>query len=189
MENNFMVIRNSSLIRLMTLGLNLYKVEISSAEQNISIHKRYAYIFSSKTEIPFSDIDYVDYSFESITTDIGSAYRGFETTDQSERFAVYVVTHDNHKHLIASFIGEGAACTGMSGVLFSDDSLIDLSGTQEEESRKFAKYLAQFLGVKIGQPMEDIVDMRKCPVCAHSCSYYIPKCIYCGATLPTEENL
>ena len=84
-------------------------------------------------------------------------------------------------------MGDGSICTGMRGVMLSDDSIIDFSGTQEEESLKFVKMLSKILQVPIGQPLRDMADMIDCPSCGHPNSPYLPKCIYCGAILKPDE--
>jgi len=187
-KDGVLVIETCFIFRLLSLFTYYRRVEMSAQNRTISILRKVFPCFPSTIELNFDDIYYLDYSFDSIVSDFSTNQWSFgEHTDQAERFSVNVITHDNQKHLIGSFMGDGSICTGMRGIMISDDSIIDFSGTQEEESRKFVKILSKILQVPIGQPLKDIADMIDCPVCGHPNSSNLPKCIYCGAVLNAEE--
>jgi hypothetical protein len=187
-KDGVLVIETGFLFRLLSLFSYYRRVEMSAQNRTITILRKIFPYFPSTIKLDFDDIYYLDYSFDSIVTDFSTNQWSFgEHTDQAERFSVNVVTKDNQKYLIGSFMGEGSICTGMRGVMISDDSIIDFSGTQEEESLEFVKILSKILQVPIGQPLKDIADMIDCPACGHPNASNLPKCIYCGAVLKPDE--
>jgi len=187
-KDGVLVIETCFLFRLLSIFTYFRRVEVSVENQTVTILRKIFPYFPSTIKINFDDIYYLDYSFGSIVTDFSTSAWSFgETTDQAESFSVHIITKNNQKYLIGSFLGDGSVCTGMRGVLISDDSFFDLSGTQEQDSLNFVKILSKILQVPIGKPLKDMADMITCPVCGHPGSPYIPKCIYCGAVMKPDE--
>jgi len=135
--------------------------------------------FTSEEHYQFEDFSHVNYSYKGMAT--GWNFMG-DTTDEVETFRLAAVTHEGEKVAICSFFGEGSGHTGWTGVLLGD-SLVDYSGTQEDESREFARYLADLMGLRIGDVFEAEVDMDVCDSCGQRVSLNAVKCLYCGASL------
>jgi hypothetical protein len=188
-EDNRLVIKTGFLARLLSLFLNFRKAEISPTEKTVSISHRMAYLFATSSVIDFADISHIDYGFRALGTDWGwSGFGYFGRQDQVESFAISIVTNDKTKHFLCAFRGEGAVCTGWTGMLLGDDDLVDFAGSQEDESRTFAKAIAKLVGVQIGEPMEAYDEMPTCPACGHPTSPHKQTCLYCGALLPEPSS-
>ena len=134
------------------------------------------------------EIAYIDYGFSAIETDWGWTGRGFGAHDQLESYSISLVTYSGNKHFICAFRGEGSVCTGWTGILLGDDSVMDFSGTQDGESRQLANYIASLIGVPVGKPLEHYAEMATCPECNRPTSLYKPKCLYCGAIVNRTEE-
>ena len=182
MEHDRLVVRTGWPARLLTLGLRSRRVEIEPARRRLTIRHRTGYLFGRTTELDFDDVWYLDYAYASVGTSWGWSLDGVGRTDEVERFAVAVVTEDGQSHTICSFFGEGSVHTGWAGTIFGD-GLVDVSGTQDSESRQFAVGLAYILGVPIGKPLpaEVEAELLACAGCGHNISPHAAKCLYCGA--------
>lgn len=184
-----LTIKTGLITRLATLFLNFRRIEIDPERCDILIEKRVAYFFVSRELIDFDSVWYVDYSFDSLGTEWGMTSGSLlGRQDQVESFPIAVVTRDDRKHFVCAFRGEGAKCTGWTGVLLGGDDLLDFSGTQESESRQLATYLAKLIGTQIGKPLDSSIDMATCPECGRPTSPYKAKCLYCGAVLAVQEG-
>ena len=188
-QRDSVVIRTGFLAGLFSLFLNTRQVEISPARQTVMFSYRRAYFFTSRTQLDFADVWYVDYSFGAMGTDWGWTASGVGRHDQVESFTIALVTRDERTHTVCAFRGEGSACTGWTGVLLGGDSLVDLAGTQDKESRKLAHYLAGLLGVTIGKPLDAIATMAKCPACGRPTARCKAKCLYCGAEIKGSQSV
>jgi hypothetical protein len=180
-DGRSLVIKTGFLARLCSLFLRLRRVEVLPDLREVRIVRRMGYLLKSAETLSFDDIWYVDYSFGAFGTSWGWTAGGYGRHDQVETFSVSLVTRDERPHYVCSFRGEGAVGTGWTGVLLGDDDWLDLSGTQEAESRKFVDYLARLIGVSVGKPASDLGRMATCPECGRPTSLYNPKCMYCGA--------
>lgn len=109
--------------------------------------------------------------------------------DQFETFVIELVTKDRRRHLVGRYRGEGSAVTGWTGVLIGDDSLLNLAGTQERESKKFAEYLSRIIDIPIGEQSVMLQTMqRTCPSCGRLTSKVKPICIYCGVPIRKDQG-
>lgn len=183
-----LVVKTSFLIALLTLCLNTRRVEVSMADRTVTFLSRVCWFFTSRHVVPFNEVAYIDYEYKSMGTSwgfTGSSWLGRQ--DQIETFAIAVVSQDGQKHHVCSFRGEGSVCTGWSGVLLGDDSVVDFSGTQQSESLKLVDYLAALLETRIGQPTQTSTQMATCPACGQQTSPFKPTCLYCGAALNTAD--
>jgi hypothetical protein len=184
-----LVIKTGNLAALLSLFLNTRHVEISASSQTVTLSRRTAYIYSSSVTININEVAYIDYGFSAIGTDWGWNGLGIGQQDSVESYSISIVTQDGKKHFVCAFRGEGSTCTGWSGILLGDDSIVDFAGTQDDESRKLAKYIAKLLGVTIGKPLDEIAEMTTCPECDRPASLYKPTCLYCGAAINFNETL
>jgi hypothetical protein len=134
--------------------------------------------------ISFKNISHVDYTYGSFGTDWGiTSSSWFGRHDEVESFTISIVTKTGDSFPICAFRGEGSKTTGWSGVLLGGDDIFDFSGTQEDESRKFAEYIAKLLDVTIGEPIDSPKDTVKCPKCGRPLPPYKKTCLYCGKTI------
>ena len=177
------IIETSFLKKLFSLFSYMHKIEIIPSLKKINISRKFAWFFHSFIQLDFDDVCHIDYSYESWGTSWGRTSSGIGAHDEVERFAVYLVTKNEEKYFVCSFYGEGSVSTGWTGVLLGGDDVVDYAGTQGNESRQFVEYLSELIGVSLGKPIGDSVDMKRCPVCNQETSPYDTKCLYCGAEL------
>ncbi len=177
------VIKTGFLTKLFTFFLYMQKVEIIPSLRKVQISKTFFWSFIFRKQLDFDDVWYIDYSYNSMTTQFGWTSSRFGAQDEVESYSISIVTKDEKFYSICSFRGEGACCTGWDGVLLGGDEALDYKGTQESESRQFADYISKIFGVPFGKPIPESIDMKTCPECDRETSPYNPKCLYCGAKL------
>ena len=157
-----------------------------------SIVTRWLWFVRSRREFSLDRVEYIDTQFKSLTT-AWSWYHG--KTDQLEKFSIILVLKSPYERVtLCSFSGEGAVHTGMSGVLFSGDDLIDYAGTQEEDFRAFLRTLESFLEVPVGGPRVEVRaadgSKKTCLACGRTIPPALPRCQFCGGeaiTTPAPE--
>ncbi|MCF6314594.1 MAG: hypothetical protein L3J39_19255 [Verrucomicrobiales bacterium] len=176
-------VSNSFILRLLTLFLYLRNVRIDENYKLITIREKWFWLRAHETVVPFDAVSHIDYDYASSGTSWGLSFQnfeGYERHDSVERFMVKIVTHNNDKHDICAFRGEGAEMTGWSGVLLGGDKAYDFSGTQAEESQVFVSYLCELLNVPIGKPFDSSGLMVECKNCGRETSKAREKCLYCA---------
>jgi hypothetical protein len=174
------VVETSGLLRFLSGFSYCYRVEIQLDRKRVLVHERSFYVLERRSEVAFADLWYLDYSFASVGTDWGLSLGWLGRTDQAESFTISLVTRDEVVHPVGAFRGEGSVASGWAGVLLGGDSIVDVSGTQQDESRAFAETLARRLGIPIGKLLKDVARMATCTSCGRVTSLYKTKCLYCG---------
>lgn len=175
-----LVIKNGWLSRCVTLFLFLRKVEFLFNERFV-IHSVTRFFFFHRTRIiGFEELSHIDYAFHSIGGSWWLTALGSGRHDQFESFAISLVTKKKEKHIVCAFRGDGAAVQGWIGAVAGVD-VVDLSGTQESDSRQLASFLSRRTGLPIGEPFGVAKLMAECRSCGRPVSELSLKCIYCGA--------
>lgn len=177
-------IRDGFWKRLLTLGGLQRTTWIDGNTRTVRIHHRRAWVFTSETRIPFQEVSHIDYSYDEMGTSWGDAWTGFQQTDQLESFRISVVAKDGREFPVAAFHGEGSVMTGWAGMIWADDALVDVSGTQEGDSQRLVNRLAKFIGVPLSKPIDHGGLMAACPACGRSTTVLKSTCLYCGSALP-----
>jgi hypothetical protein len=186
------IFKNNFLLRLATLFLYTSTVKISERTRTILICERWFYVFPRVVSLNFEELSHLQYSFNSSGTSWGLLWgmAGPELGryDSIESYSIKVVTHTGREYSLCTFFGEGAECTGLSGILLGRDEIIDFAGTQSEESRSLVSYLSTFIGIPLTRPIALPGKTAVCPACRHTIPRTSPRCIYCGARLRSEGN-
>ena len=182
-----LVVQTAFLLRLLSLFSYDRVVRIDMARERITIDTRRFWLWSSRREVPFSRISYIDYAFKSWGTSWVGFWRwGIERSDQVESFRVGVALKDPEELVpIASFRGEGSAMTGGMGVLLGD-SIVDAEGDQEESSLSFVDVLESMLKVRVGAPLlasERRGSIFVCGECGRAAAPNRNTCLYCGGAV------
>ena len=185
--NRVLSISNSFTQRLLTLFMHLQKVEIDWGRSRITIRTLWFLIRPTKVTIPFKDISHLDYDYEEFGRTFGFTPDGIGKHDSSEEYSVKVVTKNKKSHTICKFRGKNATMNGALGVILGD-SLVDYAGVQEETSRAFVLQLCNRLGVSLGKDFAEPGMMRTCTQCGSTVSGFNPKCLYCGAIDPIDDQ-
>ena len=186
-ENECLVIRNTFIQRLCTIFTDLRHITIIPRQRLLLYHRRLFYFNDISQTIPFDDMSHLDYTFHSIGTDWGITAERFGRHDQVESFRVELVLKDGTRYPLCAFQGEGAVSTGWIGVIFGDDDLFDLSGTQESDSRRFVSALAKLLQIPMISPYITEEGFVTCPECDHPTSRVSATCLYCGHKMNSAE--
>ena len=179
---NSIIIKTGSTTKLLSLFSAQQTVEIIPKSRNISINSRELFFLKNETQLRFDDIWHIKTSFRSIATNHGMTSEGYDVTDRVESYSVSLVTKREDEYFICAFRGEGAVCTGWTGVLLGGDSLIDYEGTQRQEAGQFVEYLSAIIGAPTCKPIEGTGDMAQCPHCGKPTAMYMHKgkCLSCG---------
>lgn len=183
-EDASLHLRAPILLRVLSLGSYCRNVVVDSRRRTISFRQRYLWAFSHERNVTFDEIDHLDYDYKGLPTG-WSYFHG--TTDEIETYVVSLVLKGTGERVpVATFHGEGAVCTGWSGVLFSDDTALDLQGTQGDQSLSLVEGLRRILGVPLGKQIGPIRDAQgvqwRCTSCLRNSPPRRPKCQYCGAS-------
>jgi hypothetical protein len=180
--------RASLALRALSFFSHDRKVVVDPAASVVRIFTRYAWIVFRGRRIPFSKIECVDYRYGGVGRSWGLTPGGLRGTDAIDIFTVQLVLRDSGVHVdLFSFVGEGAAMTGVSGVLLGTDTLVDLQGDQEDASRNYVELLSRLIGVPIGRPVawrSKAVQqglMTNCLRCGQTIPIDREHCLYCGA--------
>ena len=172
-------IRTSLLLRVLALGSYARTVVVDPAMRRVEVGVRHVWAWSRHRLIPFARIDHIDYRYGGLPTDLG-LFNGV-TIDRVERFLVELVLDDGERVPVASFRGEGSAMTGLGGVVFSGDSLIDYAGNQDDSSRSLVDVLIEAIGVPLGKPLAS-ARLRVCSACGRAAGRET-RCSTCGGAV------
>lgn len=104
--------------------------------------------------VPFKAIARVRYDFGAVPTAFDRTGRAHDTI---EAFKVSLELKESEEQVpLTTFYGSGAA--GDLFTLAYDDSLIDLEGTQADDSRAFVAQLCELTGVTLAKPLVRVRD-------------------------------
>ncbi len=182
-EPPLLVITTGFLSMCLTLGCKRRRVELDTLRKEIRLKNRYMWFVSQEETLPFDTLSHLEYTYDSLPTSIGFSAAGLGRQDEIDIFTISVVNHDGREFKLCSYRGEGAVCTGWTGVLLGDDSILDVSGTQEGESRQLVNMIKAITGLPIGKPLLEDIPKKKCPYCDREVAEFAVKCIYCGKKL------
>jgi hypothetical protein len=143
--------RASLALRVASFGAYDRCVIAERREQTISIYQKNWWVGAAVISIPFNRVVEIDRSFDRWTTQRHpGAVGSWSRTDQLEFFKVSLCLRDPQENLdLFWFSGEGAVETGATGVLLSNDDVVDLSGDQRATSGSYARQLAGFTRTRV----------------------------------------
>ena len=134
--------RSSLFFCLLTLGLYFKRIVVDPQAKVVRIRRRVLWFLSFQREIPFSHIDRIDYAYrETVSRSFWSRYM----YNLMDTFTVSLVLHDDERRVrLWSFVGEGSGEPFWTG--WRVGPLVDLEGSQEEDSLYFVELLQYFTG-------------------------------------------
>lgn len=134
-------------VRVFLLGLFYRRVEIDADSRRITIVARYAWFVRRELNVPFTRVRAVTYGYEDLSPDSILAY----AHDSFDWFRVGLRLADESELHLFHFIGEGTF--GNDGPfpdwVYREESVLDLAGSQERESRAFVELLSMILDVPV----------------------------------------
>lgn len=175
-----LVVVTSWIVRLISAFSYNMEIRANRRAQVVFLEETKFWFLLKRRVVRFRDIDHVKYSFRDAPTSWDLLGRIHDTV---ESFTVGLALKDSTEVIaVARFAGEGAA-GGVSTWLLGDD-LLDLEGTQADDSRRFVEELCKILDVSLGpaalEPPTDEHGMRwRCTTCCRSVPPKL-RCLYCG---------
>lgn len=150
-------------------------VVVDKTRQSVRVSTRAWWMACPEIEIPFEWVDHIEYEFGMLPL----------TAVQVESFTVSLALQDpDAKVPLATFRGGMAGVLHWTGVDVMGDSVIGVSGVQEDASRLFVMALKKMLGVPIGTPVPQVADesgrLHRCEKCGRNSPPRRAKCQYCG---------
>jgi hypothetical protein len=177
-----------TLLRVLTAFAFQRNVSIDLRKQTVYVFTTAAWFFSTHRRLKFEEIEHVAYSFGSVWTSWDWLRR---VHDLIETFTIGLKLKDSAEVVhITSYIGQGAA--GDISTWMMGDNLIDLAGTQEDDSRHFVKELCETLQTSLSPPAPPPkADSQgrtwTCAACGRAVAPR-PTCLYCGGNTGPAER-
>lgn len=169
----------SWLLRCLTLGGYARSAHVDGDARYVYLHQRRFWVFVRTRIIRFQEIAHVCFAFSELPVAFDRTGRVHHTF---EAFTVALQLNDGEERVpIATFYGSGAA--GDLVTLMYDDSLLDLAGTQENDSRSFVAQVCALLGVGLAKPLVRVHDAQGRTWSCTRCTRPLPprpRCLYCG---------
>lgn len=172
-------IRTNLALQVLALGSYARTVVVDPEMRRVEVAVRHVWAWSRHRLIPFARIDHIDYRYGGLPTDFGLFHGAM---DRVERFLIELVLDDDERVPVASFRGEGSEMTGLGGVVFSGDSLIDHAGNQDDSSRALVEVLVEAIGVPLGKPLAS-ARLRVCSACGRHAARHETRCTACGGAV------
>lgn len=177
---NVLDVATSPLIRVLSAGGFNRAVTIDSRTRSIHIFETELWFRKTHRRVKFQEVEHVTYSYASAWTSWDLLGR---VHDLVEAFSIGLKLKDSDEVVqLARYFGQGAA--GDFSTWLMGDDLFDAAGTQEEDSRVFAKELCDVLEVSLGPaPTAPVADSSgrtwHCSACGRAVPPR-PACLYCG---------
>ena len=191
--------RTSLILQIVLLFSHSKHVRVDPATRTIQITRRWLWIISSLTIIPFDRVCYILYDIRSFGTSWSFfTNEGLGRTDEIERYKVGLALKNPPKNLwLFGFTGEGAVETGWVGTIFGDDDAIDCRGDQDEASYSFLNLLQNTLKVPVNHPSpeeleqndsDEITIIYRCTTCSRRVNPALRQCNHCGGVIQPEQT-
>jgi hypothetical protein len=165
---------------------------VDAGQRQIRLRER-SWWKTRETRLSIDAVDHIEYRYFGLPTSFFTTYRAgritAETADRVDRFAVGLVLKSGEHLPLFTFIGEGAAATGVLGTLLGDDWL-DMEGKQEAEARGFVDHLMRLTKLGLNPSLPRQVAERRGTRCSQCGQLNAPRsaCLYCGAALEAPRS-
>ena len=149
-ESDSVVATTAWRVRLLSLGAIYRQVVIDARDAVISVTSRYLWFLRFERSIRFAEIAAITYGYEDMAPDSLFAY----SHDSYDWFNVGLRLKDDSELRLFSFIGDGTFTNHgpFPDWMYWSDFTMDISGSQERESRLFVDVLAKLVGVSVIPP-------------------------------------
>jgi hypothetical protein len=134
-------------LRILTLGWLYRKVVVDPKREELTLYRRYFWVFPRRRRVRFGRIEAVTYGYQDWAV---GAFLSW-AHDSVDLFSVGLRLHSGDELHLFCFYGDGTFSNHgpWPDWLYWDDYLFDMSGTQERESRAFVELLCKMIGVSV----------------------------------------
>jgi hypothetical protein len=134
-------------LRLLTLGWLQRKVLVDPKKQEVMIQRRYFWAFPRRRRVHFRAVEAVTYGYQDWAPGASLVW----AHDSVDLFSTGIRLHGGEELHLFYFYGDGTFSNDcpLPDWLYWEDYLLDLSGTQERESRAFVELLSKMIGVSV----------------------------------------
>ena len=149
-DNGRIVATTAWRVSLLLLGTIYRKIVIDPTNETISIYSRYLWLIRLQRTVRFSEIQAVTYGYEDMSP--GSLLS--VARDSYDWFTVGLRLNADSEMRLFNFIGGGTFNNNgpFPDWLYWDEFVLDLAGSQENESRVFVDVLSEMIGVTVVPP-------------------------------------
>ena len=162
-QGNKLLINSNFLMDLLTLFSYRREIVVDPDLKTVSAMTKYLYFIESRREIKFSDLWYIDYEYQEVQTKHSS----------SDYYTASLVTRNERKIKLFTMKGQDSSHLGR-GINIVDGSY--------DESRWMVVEFSTVIGIPIGKPLPEGLEMVPCEKCGRKLSAVSVKCLFCGAT-------
>jgi hypothetical protein len=143
------LVASTSLVGLLVSLTLLYReIVVDPKQEIITIRCRFLWFFKTRTQVRFSDVAAISYDYENWNLISGMGFTG----DSLDCFSVKLGLHNGKYLHLFRFFGAGTF-ENRDGLypdwVYWDDYLLDVSGSQEEDSRAYVNLLQHLLDVPL----------------------------------------
>jgi hypothetical protein len=145
-----LIARTAWRLRILSLGWLYRKVTVDPRRKELTVRRRYFWVFSRCRRIRFEAIDAITYGYQ----DWAASATVYPAHDSVDLFSVGVRLRGGEEVHLFYFYGDGTFTNDgpWPDWLYWDDYLFDLSGTQHRESYAFVELLSKMIGVSVVPP-------------------------------------
>jgi hypothetical protein len=177
-------VETSGLVQALCLGSYRHRVLFDTRTRTIEVETRRLWLWKRHRRVSFDDVVYLGYDFHDQATSFIAWRNYYQRTDTVESYHVYLALDDagDDRITVGKFRGEGSAMSGPMWTILGYDDVIDLQGTQGDQSLQLVDKLAALLGTRLGRPLlsKEAARTRICEGCRRSATPGRPTCLYCG---------
>jgi hypothetical protein len=138
-----LVARSSRALEFLTLFSWRKRIELDAARRVLGVTTWEFWFKKRRRDFAFEEIRYVWRTARRVPTALNLTG---ETNDRLESFQIWLELRTGEKVKLFSFLGEGSVKMGWKDTLLLGDDLVDLRGTQAEQSMAFAHQVAKLSG-------------------------------------------
>jgi hypothetical protein len=142
-----LVARTAWQVRLATLGCLYREVVVDLKRDEVTVRRRYLWAFSRRRRVRFGAIAAVTYGYQ----DWGTSSSWSWAYDSNDLYVAGLRLRDGEDLRLFYFFGDGTFTNDglLPDWVYWEEYLLDVSGTQDRESRVFVDLLAKMIGVPV----------------------------------------